>query len=89
MQVSVCSVGLIGPGLAGWADSLAILRGEQGHEMAELRLPAPEGLPPAERRRIGQSVKIALAVAAQAFAGAPVGTAAGTGPCSPRRAATG
>lgn len=53
-------IGLIGPGLDGWAKAQAILRGEVPFVMQPATIPAPTVLPPAERRRTGTVVKLAL-----------------------------
>jgi hypothetical protein len=66
MKVFVHSVGLLGPGLASWADAQAVLRGDAAHAMAKTVLQAPARLPPAERRRAGDAIKLAMAVADQA-----------------------
>jgi Beta-ketoacyl synthase, N-terminal domain len=71
----VHSIGVLGPGLADWAGTRAMLRGEPSHVAARTVLPPPAVLPPAERRRAGRVIKLALAVGAEAAAGA---AAAGT-----------
>jgi hypothetical protein len=63
IHVRVLGLGLVGPGLPSWSESLATLRGERPHATAPTAVPAPLRLPPAERRRAGAAVKIALAVA--------------------------
>jgi len=67
---SVHSIGVLGPGLADWASTRAVLRGERPHVAARTVLPPPAVLPPAERRRAGRVIKLALAVGAEAVAGA-------------------
>jgi hypothetical protein len=59
-------IGLIGPGLENWPQAAAILRAEQAYAPARCALPVPPGLPPAERRRTGAAVRVALAVATAA-----------------------
>lgn len=66
--VFVEGIGLLGPGLADWQHGAAALRGEAPYLHAATALPAPEGLPSAERRRTGPAVKLALAVGRQAIA---------------------
>ena len=66
LTVWVQGVGLLGPGLGSWAASLDVLRGMQAHAFTPTALPAPARLPPAERRRSGPGVKLALAVADEA-----------------------
>ena len=59
-------IGLLGPGLDGWPQALAVLRGEAGWANAPAALPAPELLPAAERRRASRIVKATLAAGLQA-----------------------
>lgn len=61
-------VGLIGPGLAGWPAACAVLRSEAAYIDAQVVLPAPAALPPAERRRTGLIVRLSLAVGFEAVA---------------------
>lgn len=72
LKVWVQGIGLLGPGLASWAASLDVLRGLQPLASAPTVLPPPARLPPAERRRAGAAVKLALAVADEAVAQAQV-----------------
>ena len=65
-------VGLLGPGLPSWAGSQATLRGAQPHRVEPCVLPPPARLPPAERRRAGAVVRLAMAVADEAIAMADV-----------------
>jgi hypothetical protein len=58
--------GLLGPGLADWSAARAVLSGEQAYIGARTLLPPPAVLPPAERRRAGRVIKLALAVGAEA-----------------------
>jgi hypothetical protein len=62
------SLGLLGPGLADWSAARAVLNGEVAHVAARTVLPLPGVLPPAERRRAGRVIKLALAVGAEALA---------------------
>ncbi len=66
--VFVEGIGLLGPGLTDWQQGAAVLRAETPYLHAATALPAPEGLPSAERRRTGPAVKLALAVGRQAIA---------------------
>lgn len=68
LTVWVDGVGVLGPGLASWSSALATLRGEQAHVFVPTLLPPPARLPPAERRRAGAAVKLAMAVADEAVA---------------------
>ena len=70
------SIGLIGPGLVDWQSGARALAGEEPYSSRPTVVPAPDGLPAAERRRTGATVKLALVVAQQAIAAAgadPVG----------------
>ena len=60
-------IGLIGPGLDSWLAARPILAGEAAYEARPLVVAAPPSLPPAERRRIGLAIKVALDVALQAI----------------------
>ncbi len=68
MRVFVEGIGLLGPGLAGWPASRPVLRGEAAFQPAEFALPPVALLPPAERRRAGAAVKLAIAVGLEALA---------------------
>jgi hypothetical protein len=61
-------IGLRGPGLAGWASSIDVLAGRRPYVSEPTILVAPTALPPAERRRVGKGVKIALEVGFEAVA---------------------
>jgi len=66
MRVFVEGVGLLGPGLAGWAASRPLLKGDLPYRHAPAIVAASELLPPVERRRIGVPVKLALAAGHEA-----------------------
>ena len=72
LKVWVQGVGLLGPGLDSWAGASRVLCGVEPLTAAPTLLPAPARLPPAERRRAGAAVKLALAVADEAVAQAQV-----------------
>lgn len=63
-------IGLLGPGLDGWTSSTAIVEGRSPYISQPTVLPTPDGLPPAERRRLGRVVKLALGVGLQATSAA-------------------
>lgn len=65
-------IGVLGPGLDGWVDALPVLDGSRAYVARPLAVPPPTALPPAERRRVGLSVKVALAVAHEALAASGV-----------------
>jgi hypothetical protein len=66
----ILGVGLVGPGLPGWADSRAIVAGASPHASTATVVPTPEALPATERRRAGKTVKLALAAGLAACADA-------------------
>lgn len=68
-------LGVLGPGLANWPETAAILRGETAWHLARTIVPVPQWLPSAERRRTNTVVKLALAVGREAVdaAGADAG----------------
>lgn len=61
-------IGLLGPGLPSWTAAQRVLRGEEAHRFVLSVLPAPPRLPPAERRRAGPVIRLAMAVAEEAVA---------------------
>lgn len=61
-------IGLVGPGLDNWPAAQPILAGGAAYESRPLVVAAPQSLPPAERRRTGLAIKVALAVAFDAIA---------------------
>ncbi|KAA2213060.1 beta-ketoacyl synthase chain length factor [Teichococcus oryzae] len=65
----IAGVGLLGPGLPGWAASIPVLSGAAPWVPAETVLPPPPLLPPTERRRAGAVTRLALAAATEASAG--------------------
>ena len=68
LTARVLGVGLVGPGLAGWRESRAVLAGEAPYVAAPTTIPSPEALPATERRRAGKGVKLALAAGLAACA---------------------
>jgi hypothetical protein len=67
MRVLIESIGLLGPGLADWDQSRAALAGAAPYVPAPVQLPPVEALPPAERRRTGPPVRLALSVGLHAL----------------------
>jgi len=69
-------VGLLGPGLPGWAAAAEVLSGRAPYEARTTVIPPLECLPPAERRRTGKVVRLALSVGLEAVrnAGADAAT---------------
>jgi hypothetical protein len=72
LTAQIEGIGLLGPGLDGWTGAVALLSGRSPYIRQPTVLPIPDGLPPAERRRLGQVVKLALAAGLQAIAKAGV-----------------
>lgn len=68
LDVYLEGIGLLGPGLPGWSASLATLSGTTALRATPPDIPAPDGLPPAERRRVGMLVRMALAVGRESVA---------------------
>ena len=66
LSASIRAASLWGPGLAGWTASLPILAGAAPYVPTPTPAPAPVLLPPAERRRAGPVIRLALAVAHEA-----------------------
>jgi hypothetical protein len=66
LSASIRAASLWGPGLEGWTASLPILTGAAAYVPAASPPPAPVLLPPAERRRAGPVIRLALAVAHEA-----------------------
>lgn len=66
MKLFVEGVGVLGSGLDGWPASQAILTGAAPWIDTTLAIPPSDFLPPAERRRTGLPVKLALAVGYEA-----------------------
>lgn len=69
-------VGVLGPGLPGWPAAVEILSGRAPYEACDTVIPPLECLPPAERRRTGRVVRLALTVGLEAVrsAGADAAT---------------
>jgi hypothetical protein len=72
MHVGIAGVGLLGPGLADWTRAVPLLRTPSDWTCAQTVVPAPDRLPPTERRRASIAVKAAVVVADQACAMAGV-----------------
>lgn len=67
MNFYVEAAGMLAPGLADWEQACAVLTGQRRYEAAALQAPRVDLLPPAERRRTGMPVKLAVAVGQQAL----------------------
>lgn len=66
--VKVIGVGLLGPALPDWATARMLLREPTAWQRQTTVIPAPQRLPPAERRRAGNVIKASVAVADEALA---------------------
>src|SRR5680860_1589224 len=67
MTLYVNGIGMLGPGLAGWTGSRAVLAGESPSSEAAPPEPNASVLPPNERRRSSESVRWAVHVAQEAI----------------------
>ncbi len=70
--VYIDAMGAIGPGASNWPEWRDILREGSGYQSTKTVVPALNVLPSAERRRVGNGVKIALASGLEALAAAQV-----------------
>ena len=61
-------IGLVGPGLDNWSAARPIFAGALPYASRPLAVAAPQSLPPAERRRTGLAIRVALAVGQEACA---------------------
>jgi hypothetical protein len=62
----VLGIGLLGPGLDDWLTGAPVIAGLAPYTLRATVLPAPSALPPAERRRTGAVVRLALAIGFEA-----------------------
>lgn len=69
MKIFVDSIGVLGPGLAGWQAARTVLAGAAPYVREDFVLPRLDVLPAAERRRVGLPVKLAMSVGQDALAG--------------------
>ena len=60
-------IGIIAPGLDGWSAARFVLAGRAPYENRPVRPPPVELLPPAERRRAGLTVRLAIAAGIEAL----------------------
>jgi hypothetical protein len=66
LSACVRGIGLLGPGFDDWLNGAAVLRGDAPYIPQPTVVPSPMALPPAERRRTGTVVKMALAIGFEA-----------------------
>ena len=71
LTVYLDAIGLCGPGLQSWAASRGPLSNSLPYLQAATEIAPSDYLPPAERRRVGTAVKLALATAKDALTGSP------------------
>jgi hypothetical protein len=74
-RVWIEAVGIAAPGLASWQAAREILRGEAAYVRTDLPPHAPQLLPPNERRRATQTVRIAFQAAEDAVRGTSIAPA--------------
>jgi len=72
LSAYVRGIGLLGPGFDNWADATSVLAGVVPYTPRATVLPPPAALPPAERRRTGAVVRLALAIGFEAISRAGV-----------------
>jgi hypothetical protein len=70
LRAHVEGIGILGPGLPDWPTARRVLAGGAPFVAGPVVLPPVVTLPPAERRRVGRVVKLALAVGYEAMAAA-------------------
>ena len=71
LTIHLDAIGLCGPGLQSWAATQCVLRGPSAYVPAPTEIAPSDYLPPAERRRVGTAVKLALAAAKDALNASP------------------
>nr|WP_315192020.1 beta-ketoacyl synthase chain length factor [uncultured Albidiferax sp.] len=72
LTVFIDGVGLLGPGIADWAQGQEQLAGRAPGQWLKTVLAAPAHLPPAERRRAGAVIRVSQAVGFEAIAAAGI-----------------
>jgi hypothetical protein len=72
LSAYVRGIGLLGPGFDDWASAASVLAGIAPYAPRPTVLPPPAALPPAERRRTGAVVRLALAINFEAVSRAGV-----------------
>lgn len=70
LTLGIDAIGLLAPGLPDWSAAQPVLDGRQRWQSTPLAIPAPQRLPAAERRRVGNATRLALAAVEQMFANA-------------------
>lgn len=72
LQAGIDAIGLLGPGLDHWEQAAPVLAGAAAWSPEPTRVPMPDALPSAERRRCGMATRTALAVGQQALKSASI-----------------
>jgi len=72
LSAYVRGIGVLGPGFDNWPSAASVLAGLAPYTPRATALPPPAALPPAERRRTGGVVRLALAINFEAVAHAGV-----------------
>jgi hypothetical protein len=67
MRIFVEGIGIVGPGLEGWPSTREVLAKKRPYEPKPISAPSVGLLPPAERRRAGLTVRLAIAVGIEAL----------------------
>jgi hypothetical protein len=67
MRVFAEGIGVVGPGLENWPEARRVLAGAVRYEPRPVCSPPPTLLPPAERRRVGTSARLAIAAGIEAL----------------------
>lgn len=68
LRASIAGVGVAAPGMDGWDTASRVLRGEAPHEPVPTVVSAPQRLPPNERRRTTNTIRLAFQAAEEALA---------------------
>jgi 3-oxoacyl-(acyl-carrier-protein) synthase len=66
LNVGICGIGLLGPGLSDWEGGQALLREPGSWQPTATVVAAPTRLAPTERRRAGNLIRASVLVADQA-----------------------
>lgn len=72
LQAGIDAIGLLGPGLEHWEQAAPVLAGTLAWTAEATKVPLPDALPSAERRRCGMATRTALAVGQQALKSASI-----------------
>ena len=66
LRAFIDGISVVGPGFTDWPVAEAVLAGRAAYVPAPTIVPVPQSLPPAERRRAGRIVSLAIATGAEA-----------------------